>query len=140
MPDDPMIPLQQATALADASLCDIKSIQDILDLVVENIVANSQAVLAAIDNGVVFSPTAPTGNNFGKLWVKTTGGGVTDPRGVGIVLANTGAYSIIPVPQDQNTGVPSGFIGIWPNSTPPAGWTQFGSASPPVGNIYIQRL
>lgn len=134
-----MIPLQQATALADASLCDIKSVQDILDLVVENIVANSQAVLAAINSGIIFSPTEPTGDNFGKLWVKTTGGGSSDPRGIGVVIG--GSYTIIPIPADQDLllGVPSGGIIIWPGDSAPEGW-QIYAGTPPVGSSYIQRL
>lgn len=139
MPESPQIPLVQAIARVDLTLCDVKNIQDILDLVVENIVADTQAVLSAINNGIIFSPTEPTGNNFGKLWVKTTGGGSTDPRGVGIVVS--GSYVIIPIPADQDAliGVPSGGIIIWPNTTPPVGWTTF-AGTPPVGASYIQRL
>lgn len=139
MPDNPTLPLTQATASVDASLCDIESSQDILDLVVENVVVLYSALASAVNSQVIFSPTPPTGDNFGKIWVKTTGGGSADPRGVGIVV--NGQYVLIPIPADQDAliGVPSGGIIIWPNTTPPAGWTTF-AGTPPVGASYIQRL
>lgn len=139
MPSNPQIPLVQATVRVDLTLCDIESPQDILDLVAENMVADSQAVLAAINSGIVFSPNPPTGDNFGKLWVKTTGGGSTDPRGIGIVI--NGSYTIIPIPADQDLllGVPSGGIIIWPGDSAPEGW-QIYAGTPPVGSSYIQRL
>lgn len=139
MPDNPTLPLTQATASVDASLCDIKSSQDILDLVVENVVVLYSALASAVNSQVIFSPTAPTGDNFGKIWVKTTGGGSSDPRGIGIVV--NGSYTIIPIPADQDLllGVPSGGIIIWPGDSAPEGW-QIYAGTPPVGSSYIQRL
>lgn len=121
------------------TLCDIKSPQDILDLVAENMVADSQAVLAAINNGIYFGPTEPTGDNFGKLWVRGTGsGGVAKPRGVALVVQ--GQYVFIPIPADAepDNAIPSGFIGIWPSATAPTGWSIF-PGTPPVGVSYITK-
>lgn len=138
MPEQAQIPLQQATASVDASFCDFKTVQDWLDFFVENIVANATSFFDAIDSGIIFSPTAPTGNDFGKLWVKTTGGGVSDPRGVGIVI--DGSYVIIPIPQDAvpPVGVPPGGIIMWGSATAPEGWSIF-PGTPPVGTSYIVR-
>lgn len=120
------------------TLCDIKSPQDIVDLIVENVVANSQAVLAAINNGIYFGATEPTGDNFGKLWVKSTGTGPENPRGLGLVV--NGAYVIIPIPADAQSedDVPQGGIIIWPSNTAPTGWSIF-PGSPPVGQSYIVK-
>lgn len=139
MPSNPSIPLLQATVSVDTTLCDIKTPQDILDLVAENMVADSQAVLAAINNGIYFGTTEPTGDNFGKLWVKSTGTGPENPRGLGMVV--NGQYIIIPIPQDEQVVdpiVPPGVIAIWNSTTPPSGWGLF-PGTPPVGQIYISK-
>jgi len=137
MPANPAIPLLQATAPVDSSLCDIKTPQDILDLVAENMVADSQAVFTAINNGIYFGATEPTGDNFGKLWVKSTGGGPSNPRGVGIVV--NGSYVILPIPADAAVSVndvPPGAILINSSSTVPDGYNTY-PGTPPVGSIYI---
>lgn len=138
MPSNPAIPLLQATVSVDTTLCDIKSPQDILDLVAENMVADSQAVLAAINNGIYFGATEPTGDNFGKLWVKSTGGGEANPRGLGLVV--NGEYTIIPIVADQaNTNqIRSGDIIISGSTTAPEGWSIY-PGTPPVGAAWIVK-
>lgn len=138
MPSNPQIPLVQAIAVVGETLCDIKSPQDILDLVAENMVADSQAVLAAINNGIYFGVTEPTGDNFGKLWVKSTGTGPENPRGLGLVV--NGQYTIIPIVADQvNTDeIRSGDIIISGSTTAPPGWSIY-PGSPPVGAAWIVK-
>ncbi len=138
MPANPLVPLIPARVPVGISLCDIKSPQDIVDLITDNVNVDSQAFFDALNSGIVFSATEPTGDNKGKLWVKTTGGGVENPRGVGIVV--DGNYVIIPIPADADIPepVPTGLVALLQNGTTiPEGWTTFSGPTPPTGLFYI---
>lgn len=102
-----------------------------MNLVVGNAVGDGQAV--AFTTEVIYSPSQPTGDNFGKLWVKTTGNGPSNPRGVGILI--DGEYVIIPIPEDAEPPpqqVPTGGIILFPNSSTPEGWASISSTGLPT--------
>lgn len=137
MPDSPFLPLVAANPVADVSLCDLRSARDIVDLVVENAGVDAQSLLNAFNSGIVFSNTEPVGNDFGKVWVKTTG----TPRGIGIVV--DGAYVIIPIPADVEpppSEIPQGGIILYGTGTPPDGWGSTGISGAPSGYQWIIKL
>lgn len=138
MPESPFLPLIQAAARVDASLCDWTNQQDVIDTMAETLAVDANSLLTALNTGVVFSSTEPTGADFGKLWVKATG----TPRGIGLVI--DGEYVIIPIPEDADIPdpFPSGGIVIYPDGSVPEGWLSFstsGMPSLPSGYQYISK-
>lgn len=130
MPEFPSIPLVQAQASVDADFCRFRTVQDWLDFFVENIVGDGSSITTQVR--LSFSPSEPTGDDFGDLWVKETGGGSANPRGVGLLI--DGEYVIIPIPEDAAAPVnqiPTGAIMFYPTGTVPEGWSGISDSGLP---------
>lgn len=125
----------------DASLCDLDSPQAIVSLNARHLAVDASGI--DLSAPITFSPSEPTGADIGDLWVKEEGGGVGNPRGIGIRV--NGEYVIIPIPADQTPpepAIPSGAIIYYPEGPVPSGWVAVTSSGLPeiTGNYqYIRK-